>query len=274
MKADRPHCSKLIALSALLAQWVPFARAQEVSAAPAPGASAQAAAVRKYPALGVAGSAFNREFVARVQSAREGKPGFFDDPKWPLLLADEVARALTVAPVETVPVDWYAGQSAETFSKLPPAQRKLDREALDFPLLAAAIFHATNAARGAQRLRPLIYLSALQEAALEHSTDMATRGFFSHQNPHDPAKATASLRLEAKGITNMAMGENISSLVAEEHTYWTYARAVVTQWMKSPGHRANILGANYTHLGCGACACRCPNFHMLATQNFVFMPGQ
>jgi uncharacterized protein YkwD len=46
------------------------------------------------------------------------------------------------------------------------------------------------------------------------------------------------------GISYKAAGENIAmgQRTPEE---------VVTAWMNSPGHRANILNANFTHLGVG-----------------------
>ena len=81
----------LLAVSILL---MAHTGAEESPVSATAAASAQAAAMKKYPSLGVAGSAFNREFLARVQRARTETPGLFDDPSWPLSLADEVARAL------------------------------------------------------------------------------------------------------------------------------------------------------------------------------------
>ena len=56
-------------------------------------ADAQAEAIRKYPELGKAGSAFNVEFLARAKRYQTEKPDFAKDPAWPLKLADEVANA-------------------------------------------------------------------------------------------------------------------------------------------------------------------------------------
>ena len=63
------------------------ADAQELKTATA----TQAAAIKKYPELGKVGSAFNKSFVARVARLREELPAFFNDPNWPMMLADEVA---------------------------------------------------------------------------------------------------------------------------------------------------------------------------------------
>lgn len=56
-------------------------------------ASAQAEAITKHPNLGKAGSDFNREFLARFRRYQTEKPDFFEDQRWPLNLADEVAKA-------------------------------------------------------------------------------------------------------------------------------------------------------------------------------------
>ncbi len=40
--------------------------------------------------------------------------------------------------------------------------------------------------------------------------------------------------------------------VIENHTYISFSEALLQGWMKSPGHRANILNNNFKYLGCGA----------------------
>lgn len=53
-------------------------------------AEAQQEALRLYPALGVAGSPFNREFVARHKKYQMDRPDYFRVPGWPVALAREV----------------------------------------------------------------------------------------------------------------------------------------------------------------------------------------
>lgn len=48
-------------------------------------------ALKEYPELGDASSAFNHEFVARFNRYRTENPAFFYNAKWPQVLADEVA---------------------------------------------------------------------------------------------------------------------------------------------------------------------------------------
>ena len=59
----------------------------------------QAQAVQKYPELGVRGSSLNQQFIAAVTERRRTNPAFFSNPRWPLLLADELApRPVAPAP--------------------------------------------------------------------------------------------------------------------------------------------------------------------------------
>lgn len=163
----------------------------------------------------------------------------------------------------------YARFTPTTFRLHPPLQRVMDCAALDYALLNAAIFFATNAERAKQKL-PLFQPSRpLTESAFEHSREMALQGFFSHDNPKDAARRTPWQRMEAKGVTGGSRAENIAMRTASGMTYLACADAIVKQWMKSPGHRANILNRKLTFLGCGAHACRCPKFHLHATQNFA-----
>lgn len=68
----------------------PAAHAQAVLAA-------QREAVARHPALGMAGTPFNKAFVAAYHRIRHTEPHYFDDPAWPLRLAEEVAGDLAGA---------------------------------------------------------------------------------------------------------------------------------------------------------------------------------
>lgn len=105
--------------------------------------------------------------------------------------------------------------------------------------------------------------------AYEHSRDMALENFFSHENPNDPTKRTAWQRMEAKGLKSGERAENIAMRTSNGLTYLAFADEMVKLWMKSPGHRANILNRNLAFLGCGVHVCTCIKFHIYATQNFA-----
>lgn len=55
----------------------------------------QAKAIQKYPDIGVAGSELNKRFVEAYTERRKANPSFFNNPEWPLTLADELAKAQT-----------------------------------------------------------------------------------------------------------------------------------------------------------------------------------
>lgn len=54
---------------------------------------AQREAVRRFPAVGVSGSAANREYIARYKRYQQERPSYFQGPDWPLRLAEEVSAA-------------------------------------------------------------------------------------------------------------------------------------------------------------------------------------
>jgi len=55
---------------------------------------AQREAIRRFPALGVAGSAMNAEFVSRYNQYLTSRPDFFKDSLWPIRLAEEADQTL------------------------------------------------------------------------------------------------------------------------------------------------------------------------------------
>ena len=83
--------------------------------------------------------------------------------------------------------------------------------------------------------------SLLHNAARGHSSDMAANNYFSHTSQDG---RTFADRIRAAGYTGSAIAENIA---------WGQStpQAVMTSWMNSSGHRANILNCRYNALGVG-----------------------
>ncbi|WP_069466558.1 CAP domain-containing protein [Actinacidiphila rubida] len=104
----------------------------------------------------------------------------------------------------------------------------------------AQILTLVNQQRATAGCKALTASSSLDKLAQNFSDDMAARGFFDHT---DPDGHTPWDRAKALGITNLG-GENIARGQSD-------AEAVMTAWMNSPGHRANILDCDYTTLGVG-----------------------
>lgn len=99
----------------------------------------------------------------------------------------------------------------------------------------------TNQERAKEGLKPLATDAKLMDAAREKSTDMRTGKYFSHTSP---TLGSPFDRMKALGIDYRAAAENIAM-------GQTSAEEVVKAWMNSPGHRANIMNGNFTHIGIG-----------------------
>lgn len=104
-----------------------------------------------------------------------------------------------------------------------------------------AVLDLTNAERQKAGLKPLQADSKLMNSARQKSTDMAKNNYFSHTSP---TYGSPFDQMKANGISYKSAAENIAmgQRSAEE---------VVKGWMNSPGHRQNILTADFTHIGIG-----------------------
>ncbi|MFF7640366.1 CAP domain-containing protein [Streptomyces canus] len=99
----------------------------------------------------------------------------------------------------------------------------------------------TNRERARAGLPPLAVDPLLARAAQAYSTDMAVRAFYSHTSPEGTQPWD---RAAAAGSARRSIGENIACGQRS-------AAEVVEGWMNSPGHRANILKPDFTHIGIG-----------------------
>lgn len=106
----------------------------------------------------------------------------------------------------------------------------------------AEVVKLTNEQRVANGCPALRTDDRLTKAARAHSADMVTARFFSHTGSNG---STFVAREVAAGYPkNGASAENIA---------WGYRtpKDVVTGWMNSPGHRANILNCGSVAVGVG-----------------------
>eukprot|EP00644_Phytophthora_capsici_P001724 jgi/Phyca11/15545/fgenesh1_pg.PHYCAscaffold_14_\ len=81
--------------------------------------------------------------------------------------------------------------------------------------------------------------AAEQNAAQCHSDDQAKNNFMAHDGSDG---STMSKRVTDAGYQWNAVAENVAAGQVD-------VDAVMESWMNSPGHRANILGADYTMFG-------------------------
>jgi len=105
----------------------------------------------------------------------------------------------------------------------------------------ARLFELLNQSRTAARLPALAADEALRDVASAHATDMAEHDFFGHVSP---TTGDPEARLRRAGVIVSAYGENIAQADSPENAHESL--------MNSPGHRAVMLGAQFTHVGIAA----------------------
>lgn len=98
-----------------------------------------------------------------------------------------------------------------------------------------------NKERAAAGLSPVAALDSLNKVAAAKATDMRVNNYFSHTSP---TYGSPFDMMKSFGITYRAAGENIAM---GQKT----PQEVMTAWMNSAGHRANILSANFNYIGVG-----------------------
>jgi uncharacterized protein YkwD len=107
-------------------------------------------------------------------------------------------------------------------------------------LTTEGIIAATNKERIAAGLAPLTTSSKLVASAKIKVDDMIARQYFEHVSP--TGKNVSDLGSQV-GYDYVAMGENLALGDFDD------ANDLLTAWMNSPGHRANILNAGYREMG-------------------------
>jgi uncharacterized protein YkwD len=104
-----------------------------------------------------------------------------------------------------------------------------------------------NRERTQRGLPPLRQSPLLDAASIEHSRDMVRRNYFEHSAPDGRSVGD---RLRAIGYSrgvSASAGENIAYGVGAKST----PASIVAAWMRSPGHRADILRPAFTEIGVG-----------------------
>jgi uncharacterized protein YkwD len=86
---------------------------------------------------------------------------------------------------------------------------------------------------------PVTWNDKLEQAALIHSQDMDTNGYFDHTGRDGSTPAT---RITGVGYKWSAIGENIAMGYPSE-------QAVISAWLASEGHCKNIMNGMFTEMG-------------------------
>jgi uncharacterized protein YkwD len=104
----------------------------------------------------------------------------------------------------------------------------------------SSLLSAMNSARADHGLQPLRADGRLERAARGHSSYMLRTGTFAH--------GAFARRIRRVGVRAPRIGENL----AWSSGSLTAARAIVSMWLASPEHRANLLHPGYRFVGVGA----------------------
>ncbi len=160
----------------------------------------------------------------------------------------------------------------------PAAGRTIDPSGVDQWLFDEAVRSAVNVERCRRGVAPLAGDPALARAATYHSGDMASLDFFDHSSPV-LGRTSLRDRYREVGADYPRVAENLAEIslldlggghffvrdraacvfsrTAESppiplRTYAGAAEALVALWMKSAGHRRNLLDPAMTRHGAGA----------------------
>ncbi len=119
----------------------------------------------------------------------------------------------------------------------------------DLKLIRAATLCLVNRERAVRGERPLRANRRLARAAQAHARSMAVNDYFEHISP---SGLTPLARMRAVGyISSSRVGYEVGENIAWATLSLATPRAIVAAWMRSPGHRANILDRRYRETGVG-----------------------
>jgi uncharacterized protein YkwD len=120
---------------------------------------------------------------------------------------------------------------------------------LSEPQMESSIACLINQERASYGLQSVAPNADLRQAAVSHSNEMISEGYFEHTSP---AGLTFMDRIESTGYMHSAR-----SWVVGENLVWgtgprSTPQALVTSWMNSPPHRENLLRPNFREIGIAA----------------------
>jgi uncharacterized protein YkwD len=166
-----------------------------------------------------------------------------------------------------------------------PRAQALPKPSVRVQDLEQRIHILINRERKTRGLSTLGWDDRLSRIARNHSKDMASRSYFSHESPegrdfpfrYQEQGYTCSIRTGTiihMGAENIALGHLYRSIrtvngVVSSHDWYTLeqlAQEIVLGWMHSSGHRKNILTPHWQNEGIGISVA--PNGAVYVTQNF------
>jgi uncharacterized protein YkwD len=129
----------------------------------------------------------------------------------------------------------------------PCANTELTPEVANLGLAREAVLCLINRKRAENNESPLVLSSELVAAAESHDQELIADDYFAHVSP---SGETPVDRIRATGYIP---GPNVGYVIGENLAWGTYQlstpQAIVSAWIASPGHLANILEAQYRETG-------------------------
>lgn len=185
------------------------------------------------------------------------------------------------------------------FQNLNKTQQPLNPDNLNVVLLENTLTYRTNLIRQNYHISMFISDNKLRTTARSHSKEMVRLKYLSHQSPNAKNRNLMD-RLKNAGLFlgNTYIGENIgvdyflgiagvpfykkkskgkiqyinskTGKPIRYHTYLEFAQRMLENWMKSPGHRKNILNKDFERIGIGIAAGTYKGFPAIyVTQHFI-----
>lgn len=115
-------------------------------------------------------------------------------------------------------------------------------------VLAKATVCLVNRERTRRKMRALRTNKRLSRAAVAHTRDMIDRHYFEHVAPSGQNVVDRLLSSGYLGnVSRWLVGENLAWGVGSHSS----PQQIVVSWMKSPGHRRNMLNRRFREIGIG-----------------------
>lgn len=136
---------------------------------------------------------------------------------------------------------WFAAVPAEQAHAQSFYQSAYAKTTTDKSQFTTKVVYLVNLERRKAGLKPLVVDARTAGASRVKAADMSNRGYFDHTSP---TYGSPFNLLKLKQVSYRAAGENIALGQRSPE-------AVMQSWMKSAGHRSNILNPNFTSIGVG-----------------------
>jgi len=131
----------------------------------------------------------------------------------------------------------------------PCSNTEVSPSAENIALVRAAVNCLINRVRAEHGLNPLTMNARLESAAESHCAELISANYFAHVAP-DGETPVDRIRK-----TGYIPGPSVGYVIGENLAWGTYSLAtpqsIVSAWIASPGHLANILESQYKETGIG-----------------------